>query len=65
MRGTGVLTPKEHIEKANFYLQRAAGMEARYGVCVETAPSVDVLAALAQAHASTAQAMLMAGETAA
>ena len=59
------MTPKEHIERANFYLARAASMEGRYGMCVETAPSVDVLAALAQAHASTAQAMLMAGETAA
>ncbi len=54
------MTPLEHIEKANFYLQRAAGMEGRYGMCVETAPSVDVLAALAQAHASTATAQLMA-----
>ena len=59
------MTPKEHIEQADRYLVRAASMSARYGVCVETAAGVDVLAALAQAHAATAQAMLMSGETAA
>ena len=59
------MTPQDHIAKAEFYLARAAGMEGRYGMCVETAAGVDVLAALAQAHATTATAMLMAGETAA
>ena len=54
------MTPKEHIDKADQLLERAELMRAKYGVCVESAPYVDVLAALAQAHASTAQAQLMA-----
>lgn len=57
------MTPKEHIDQADRYLERADSMRARYGVCVESVPSVGVLAALAQAHASTATAMLMSLES--
>jgi hypothetical protein len=55
-----MMTPKEHLELADRYLARAAAMPTRYGVSVESAPSVDVLAALALAHATTATAQLMA-----
>lgn len=58
-----MMTPKEHLEHADRYLSRAASMSTRYGVCVESAPSVNVLAALAQAHATTAQAQIMWQET--
>ncbi len=58
------MTPKEHLDKADQYLARVASLRASYGAPVEEFPQVGVLAALAQAHASTATAMLMSGETA-
>ena len=57
------MTPKEHIDQAEIYLARATAMEGRYGACVESQPGVNVLAALALAHATTAQAQLMALES--
>jgi hypothetical protein len=54
------MTPLEHLERADYYLSRAAALRTQYGVPVESAPSVDVLAALALAHATTATAQLMA-----
>ena len=55
-----MLTPKEHLDHADRYLERAAALSTRYGVCVESIPACQVLAALALAHATTAQAQLMA-----
>ena len=54
------MTPKEHIDRADQLLERAELMRGRYGVCIENIPACNTLAALAQAHASTAQAQLMA-----
>jgi hypothetical protein len=58
------MTLQEHIDAADRYLTRAAAMSSKYGVCVESIPAVNALAALALAHAATAQAQLMARKTA-